>query len=134
MVRECVIFSAHNYGFTLKFAIFFCLSYVTAQEASVAPKVSATRQVIQIDEFAYGLSLITKARRARVVMPHSFRPFNTEEERTLLVRGRRLLHHKLLGHQILVSQEYMYIRKIHNFPLINLWSANFKCMKWHKSL
>ncbi len=49
-------------------------------------------------------------------------------------RGRRLLHNKLLGHQILMSQEYMYIKKTHNFPLINLWSANFKCMKWFKSL
>jgi len=47
--------------------------------------------------------------------------------------GRRLLHHKLLGHQILVSQEYMYIKKTHNFPLISLWSANFKCVKWCKS-
>jgi len=24
----------------------------------------------------------------------------------------------------------MYIKKTHNFPLINLWSANFKCVKW----
>jgi hypothetical protein len=49
-------------------------------------------------------------------------------------RGRRLLHHKLLRHQIFVSQGYTYIRKTHNFPLINLWSANFKCVKWFKSL
>jgi len=27
------------------------------------------------------------------------------------MKGRRLLHHKLLGHQILMSQEYMYIKK-----------------------
>jgi hypothetical protein len=40
--------------------------------------------------------------------------------------GRKLLHHKLLRHQIRMSQEYMYIRKTHNFPLISLWSANFK--------
>jgi hypothetical protein len=67
-------------------------------------------------------------------MPQSFCPFNTEEECTLLARGRRLLHHKLLRHQILVSQKYMYIRKTHNFPLISLWNANFKCVKWRKSL
>jgi hypothetical protein len=48
--------------------------------------------------------------------------------------GKKLLHHKLLRHQIYVSQEYMYIRKTHNFPLINLWNANFKCVKWLKSL
>jgi hypothetical protein len=27
----------------------------------------------------------------------------------------------------------MYIMKTHNFPLISLWSANFKCVKWCKS-
>jgi hypothetical protein len=48
--------------------------------------------------------------------------------------GKKLLHHKLLGHQILVSQEYMYITKTHSFPLISLWSANFKCVKRLKSL
>jgi hypothetical protein len=67
-------------------------------------------------------------------MPQSFRLLNTEEERTLLVRGKKLLHHNLLRHRIPVSQEYMYIRKTHNFPLINLWNVNFKCMKWRKSL
>ncbi len=48
-------------------------------------------------------------------------------------RGRKLLHHKLLRHQIFMSQMYMYIKKTHNFPLISLWSANFKCVKLHKS-
>jgi len=53
----------------------------------VAPKISATKQVIQTDGLTSGSSLITNAKRARVVMPKSFRPLNTEEERTLLVRG-----------------------------------------------
>jgi hypothetical protein len=44
-------------------------------------------------------------------MPQSFCPLNMEEEHILLRGGRKLLHHKLLGHQILVSQEYMYIKK-----------------------
>jgi hypothetical protein len=46
MVGEYVISSAHNSSLTPKFAISFCPSYFVAQEASVAPKVSATRQVI----------------------------------------------------------------------------------------
>jgi hypothetical protein len=33
-----------------------------------------------------------------------------------------------------MSQEYMYIKKTHKFSLISLWSANFKCLKWHKSV
>jgi hypothetical protein len=53
----------------------------------VAPKVSATKQVIQIDGLASSSSPITKARRARTVMPQSFCPFNTEEKCTLLARG-----------------------------------------------
>jgi len=53
----------------------------------VAPKISATKQVIQTDGLTSGSSLITNVKRARVVMPKSFRPLNTEEERTLLVRG-----------------------------------------------
>jgi len=133
MVGEYVISNAYNYSFTPKFAISFYLSYFATQEASVAPKVSATKQVIQTDGLASSLSPITKARTTQTIMPQSFHPFNTEEECILLVRGRRLLHHKMLGHQILVSKEYMYIKKTHNFPLISLWSANFKCMKWHKS-
>ncbi len=57
------------------------------QEASVAPRVSTTRQVIQTDGLASGSSPITKARGARAVMPQSFHPLNMEEERTLLARG-----------------------------------------------
>jgi hypothetical protein len=47
----------------------FCPSYFAAQEASVAPRVSATRQVIQIDGLVFGSSPITRARGAQVVMP-----------------------------------------------------------------
>jgi len=36
-------FNAHNCSLTLEFATSFCLSYFVAQEASVAPKVFATR-------------------------------------------------------------------------------------------
>jgi hypothetical protein len=43
MVGECVFSNAHNFTLTLEFATFFYPSYFTAQEASVAPKVSATR-------------------------------------------------------------------------------------------
>jgi siderophore synthetase component len=46
MVGEYVFSNAHNFSFTPEFAISFYLSYFAAQEASVAPKVSATRQVI----------------------------------------------------------------------------------------
>ncbi len=74
-----------------------------AHEVNVAPRVSTTKQVIHINGLTFGSSPITKARGVRIVMPQSFRPLNMEEERTLLARGRRLLHHKLLGHQIFVS-------------------------------
>jgi len=53
----------------------------------VAPRISATRQVIQTDELAFGSSPITKARGARIFMPQSFHPLNTEEKHTLLTRG-----------------------------------------------
>jgi len=53
----------------------------------MAPKVSATGQVIQINGLTFGSSPITKARGAQAVMPRSFRPLNTEEEPTLLASG-----------------------------------------------
>jgi len=53
----------------------------------VAPRVSATRQVIQNDGLASGSNPITKARGARAIMPQSFRPFNMEEKHTLLAKG-----------------------------------------------
>jgi hypothetical protein len=86
MVGENVLSSAHNPNLTPEFATYFCPSYFVAQEASVAPRVFATRQVIQIDGLAFGSSPITRATRARVVMPHYFHPFNTEEKCTLLAR------------------------------------------------
>jgi len=87
MVGEYVLSSAHNSSLTLEFATSFCLFYFMTQEVSVAPGVSATRQIIQTNGLAFGSSPITRARGAQVVMPQSFRPFNTKEERTLLVRG-----------------------------------------------
>jgi hypothetical protein len=53
----------------------------------VAPRISATRQIIQIDGLASSSSPITRAKGTQAVMPQSFCPLNTEEERTLLVRG-----------------------------------------------
>jgi len=87
MVGEFVLSSAHNYSLTLEFATSFCFSYFAAQEANVAPRVFATRHVIQNDGLAYSSSPITRVKGARAVMPQFFRPFNTEEECTLLARG-----------------------------------------------
>jgi len=87
MVGEYILSTPHNFNLTLEFATSFCPSYVAAQEASVAPRVSATRQVIQTDGLTFGSSPITRARGARAVMPQSFRPLNMEEEHTLLARG-----------------------------------------------
>jgi hypothetical protein len=64
MVGEYVISSAHNFGFTLKFATSFYPSYFAAQEASVAFKVSATKKIIQIDGLAFSSSPITRAKGA----------------------------------------------------------------------
>jgi hypothetical protein len=69
MVGEYVLSSAHNFGLTPEFATSFYPSYFVTQEASVAPRVSATRQVIQTDGLASASSPITKARGARAVMP-----------------------------------------------------------------
>jgi hypothetical protein len=87
MVGEYVLSSAHNSSLTLEFSTYFCPSYFVAEEASVAPKVSATKQVIQTNGLAYDSSPISKARRARAIMSQSFRPLNMEEECTLLARG-----------------------------------------------
>ncbi len=91
MVGEYVLSSAHNFGLTPKFVIYFCPSYFVVQESTVAPRVFATRQVIRTDEFAFGSSPITKARGARAVMPQSFLPLNMEKERTLLARGEETI-------------------------------------------
>jgi hypothetical protein len=69
MVWEYVLSNAHNSGLTPQFTIYFCPSYFATQEASVAPKVSTIMQVIQINGFAPGSSPITRARRARAIMP-----------------------------------------------------------------
>jgi hypothetical protein len=87
MVGEYVLSSAHNFNFTPEFTISFCPSYFVAQEANVAPRVSATKQVIQTNGLTFGSNPITRARRARTIMPQSFHPLNTEEERTLLAMG-----------------------------------------------
>jgi hypothetical protein len=79
MVGEYVISSAHNFSFTLEFVIYFCPSYFVAQKASVPPRVSTTKHVIQTVGLASSSSPITKARGARAVMPQFFHPFNTEE-------------------------------------------------------
>jgi hypothetical protein len=87
MVGEYVLSTPHNSSFTPEFATFFYPSYVAAQEASVALKVFATKQVIQIDGLVFGSSPITRARGVRAIMPQSFHPLNMEEKRTLLARG-----------------------------------------------
>jgi len=87
MVGEYVLSTPHNSSLTPEFSTSFCPSYVVAQKASVAPRVFATRQVIQTDGLAYGSNPITRARGTRAVMPQSFHPLNMEEERTLLARG-----------------------------------------------
>jgi hypothetical protein len=91
MVGEYVLSTPHNSRLTPELATSFCPSYVAAQEASVAPRISATRQVIQTDGLASGSSPITRARGARGVMPQSFRPLNMEEERTLLAKGEETI-------------------------------------------
>jgi hypothetical protein len=90
MVGKYVFFIPHNSSLTPEFATSFCPSYVAAQEASVAPKVSVTKQIIQTNGFASSSSPITRARGARIIMPQSFRLLNTKEERTLLVRGEEI--------------------------------------------
>jgi hypothetical protein len=91
MVGEYVFSTPHNSSLTPEFVTSFCPSYVEAQEVSVAPRVPATRQVIQTDGLASGSSPIIRAKGARVVMPQSFRPLNTKEEHTLLARGEETI-------------------------------------------
>jgi hypothetical protein len=69
MVGEYVLSNAHNSSLTWEFAISFYPSYFAAQEASVAPRVSATMQVIQIDGLVFYSSPITKARGVQTIMP-----------------------------------------------------------------
>ncbi len=60
MVRDYVLSSAHNSSLTPEFAISFCPSYFAAQKASVAPKVSNIRQVIQTYGFTFGQVLLPR--------------------------------------------------------------------------
>jgi hypothetical protein len=87
MVGEYVLSSAHNSSLTPEFATSFYPSYFATEEANVAPRVFATRQVIQTDGFVSGSIPITRVRRAQVIMPQYFCPLNTEKKRTLLARG-----------------------------------------------
>jgi hypothetical protein len=87
MVREYVISTTHNSSFTLEFATFFYRSYFATQEASVALRVSAIRQVIQINGLTSNSSPITRVRGVQTIVPQYFCLFNTEEKCTLLARG-----------------------------------------------
>ncbi len=134
MVGEYVSSSAHNSGLTPKFVTYFCPSYFIAQEASVALRVFATRQIIQIDGLAYGSSRITKAKRARTTMSQSFHPLHMEKERTLLARGEETITPQIARASNSHVPRVHVHQETHNFPLISLWNANFKCMKWFQNL
>ncbi len=54
----------------------------------MARRISTIRQVIQIDELAFGSHPITKAGGAPIVLAQSLHPLNTEEKRTLLAKGK----------------------------------------------
>jgi len=58
-LRSMFFSNAHNFSLTPEFATSFCPSYFVIQEANVAPRVFATRQVTQTDGFASGSSPIT---------------------------------------------------------------------------
>jgi hypothetical protein len=134
MVGEYVISTPHNSNLTPEFATFFCLSYVAAQQANVAPKVLPLGRYFRLMESHLVQALLPRLEELEPSC-HNFFFLSTRKKNAPCERGgKRVLHHKMLGHQILVSQKHMYIRKTQNFPLINLWNANFKCMKWHKSL
>ncbi len=62
MVGEYVFSSAHNSNLTPEFDTSFCFSYFLAQEASVAPRVFTTKQVIQTNGFASSSSPVIRAR------------------------------------------------------------------------
>jgi hypothetical protein len=62
MVGEYVFSNAHNSCLTPKFATYFCPSYFVAQKVTMAPKVFATKQVIQTDGLAFGSSPITRVK------------------------------------------------------------------------
>jgi hypothetical protein len=104
MVGEYVLSNAHNLSVAPKFATSFCPFYFVAQEANVAPRVSTSKQVIQTDGLASSSSHITKARGVQASYHNLFVLSTQKRNAPCWQGGRRLLHHKLLGHQILVSQ------------------------------
>jgi hypothetical protein len=69
MVGEYVFSNARNFSLTLEFAISFCPSYFAAQKASVALRVSTTRQVIQTNGLAFDSSPIVRAKGGQAIMP-----------------------------------------------------------------
>ncbi len=98
MVGEYVLSSAHNFGLTPKVATSFCPSYFIAQQASVAPRVSATRQVIQINGFAFGSTPITRIEEFEQSCHNLFVLSTWKRNAPCWQGGRKLLHHKLLRH------------------------------------
>jgi len=69
------------------------------------------------------------------MMPQSFHPLNTDKECTTLVRGEKTTTPQAAN----ASNSHVPGVNVHQentqfFPLVSLWSANFKCMKWCKSL
>jgi len=54
MVGEYVLSTPHNSSLTPEFATSFCPSYVAAHEASVAPRVSATKPSNTLEKHAIG--------------------------------------------------------------------------------
>ncbi len=57
----------------------------------MAPKVFATKHVIQINGLASGSSPITRARGAQIIMPQSFCPLNMKKECTLMAWGEETI-------------------------------------------
>jgi hypothetical protein len=88
MVREYVLSSGHNsishQNLPLLFALPISRHKRLVWHLEFLPL--GTRQVIQTNGLASGSSPITKARGVQAIMPQSFRPLNTKEERTLLAK------------------------------------------------
>jgi len=87
MVGEYVFSNAYNFSLTPEFTTSFCPSYFVTQKASVAPIISAIRQVIQTNGLTSGSSPIIRARGTQAIMAQFFRPLNMEGKCTLLAKG-----------------------------------------------
>jgi hypothetical protein len=61
-------------------------------------------------------------------MPQFFRLLNTKEEHTLLARGEETTTPQV------ARASNSCVLGVHDFPLISLWSVDFKCVKWCKNL